>query len=191
MSFCQGFWSFSPEPLNMPPSRIIFMSSLPNVYEPVRPTSLTLPTCLAMNERLAKYWRCGLRCASMEKGTRICPILRSSPFIGYTAAYASSIFISPSSERSISVLYPMRRFTLPESEKRALRTWKRPALIWGWYSYLPLTTPCISGSHSFQFFFSFCDSSVCCALAVCANAHSSTDIIRKILFMCFGFCCTV
>ena len=48
----------------------------------VIPTSRTLPTCLAMNERLAKYCWWGDRCASMVKGTRICPAVTVNPFAG-------------------------------------------------------------------------------------------------------------
>ena len=46
------------------------------------PTSRTLPTCLAMNDRLAKYCACGERWASIVNGTRICPTVNRSPFFG-------------------------------------------------------------------------------------------------------------
>ena len=59
-----------------------------------------------------------------------------STSLGCRRIYASSIFIVPSSERSISALYLTIGITLPSTLRRALRISKRPLSIWGSYSYL-------------------------------------------------------
>ena len=106
----------------------------------------------------------------MVNGTRIWPMVKLSVFHGDMRVYASSIFILPSSERSISALYDTASTTFPVRLKRALRTWKRPLPSSVWYSYLPRMVPCISGLNC----------AAASMLAVSAN-------MAKSFFMCWLF----
>lgn len=103
----------------------------PKVQPTAAPTSRTFPTCLAMNDRLAKYWRWGERWASMENGTLIWPNVNFQVLLGWYMIYASSILMLPSSDRSISALYRITGMIVPSNAMRALRISKRPLPISG------------------------------------------------------------